>query len=188
MTDQNNVSTPPALPAARRIGRGLFVFAALALLVVAGGNALTKVYGQGFGFGWRGGFGGFGGPLTPAQIDDRIDRVTKHVAIELDASSDQQMRIAGIFKAAVADLRPLREKWQADRTQAIAVLTAPNIDRAAIERVRAEQIEIAETASKRIAQALADASEILNPDQRRRIANLAVLFDGGPRGRWRLGW
>ncbi len=98
------------------------------------------------------------------------------------------MRIAAIVKAAVADLRPLREKWQAERAQAVAALTAPNIDRAAVERVRAEQMEIAETASRRIALALADASETLNPDQRRKVANWAVLFDGGPWARWRHGW
>lgn len=192
MTDQNNAPfsslTPSAAPAARSMGRGLLVFAVLALLVVAGGNALTTAFGQGFGWsGWRAG-GWFGAPMTPAQLDDRIDRMTKHIAVGLDASSDQQMRIAGIVKAAVADLRPLREKAQGARTQAVAVLTAPTIDRAAVERLRTEQIELAQTASIRIAQALADASEILNPDQRRMVAHWAALFDGGPWARWRPGW
>ena len=127
----------------------------------------------------------FGGSLTPAQIDDRIDRMTKHMAIELDATADQQAKIASIAKAAVADLRPLREKAQAARSQAVALLTAPTIDRTAIERLRAEQIGLAETASKRIAQALADAAEVLNPEQRRKVADWTA-FDG-PWARWHHG-
>jgi len=92
------------------------------------------------------------------------------LAIELDATADQQVKVANIAKAAVADLRPLREKAQAARAQAVALLPAPTIDRSAIERLRAEQIGLAETASKRIAQALADAAEVLSPEQRRKVA------------------
>jgi periplasmic protein CpxP/Spy len=195
MTDQSNTtSSSPNPPPARtcRGRRGVFVLALLAVAVVAGltGKMLTTAFGQGFaGYAWHdGGFmGGMGAPLTPAQIDDRIDRMTKHMAIELDASADQQAKIAGIAKAAVNDLRPLREKAQAARSQAVALLTAPTVDRSAIERLRAEQIGLAETASKRIAQAAADASEALNPDQRRKVADWMAAFDRGPWARWHRG-
>jgi hypothetical protein len=39
-----------------------------------------------------------------------------------------------------------------------------------------------ETASKRIVQAVADASEVLNPEQRRKIADWAAAFQSGPFG------
>jgi Spy/CpxP family protein refolding chaperone len=165
------------------------VFAFLAVAVVAGltGNMLTTAFGQGLAWhAWHDG-AFMGGPLTPAQIDDRIDRMTKHMAIELDESADQQAKIASIAKAVVNDLRPLHEKAQAARSQAIALLTAPTIDRSVIERLRAEQIALAETASKRIAQAVADASEALNPDQRRKVADWAAMFDAGPWARWHRG-
>jgi Spy/CpxP family protein refolding chaperone len=129
--------------------------------------------------------GPFAGPLTPAQIDDRIDRMTKHMAIELDATADQQAKIANIVKATVVDLRAMREKARAARSQAVALLTAPTIDRSAIERLRAEQIGLAETATKRIAQALADAAEVLNPEQRRKAADWIGLI--GPWSHWRHG-
>ena len=198
MTDQSNTTSPsPSPPPIRtcRGRRGVFVLVFLAVALVAGltGNMLSTAFGQGFawhhgGFmGAMGGMGPMGGPLTPAQIDDRIDRATKHMAIELDASPDQQAKIAGIAKAAVNDLRPLHEKAQAARSQAIALLTAPTVDRSAIERLRADQIALAETASKRIAQAVADASEVLNPDQRHKIADWVAAFDGGPWARWHRG-
>jgi Spy/CpxP family protein refolding chaperone len=113
--------------------------------------------------------------------------MTKHMAIELDATADQQAKIAGIAKTAVADLRPLHEKAQAARSQAVALLTAPTIDRSAIEQLRAQQIGLAETASKRIAQAVADASEVLNPEQRRKVGDWVAVFDGGPFTRWHRG-
>jgi protein CpxP len=193
MADQSSTtSSGPNPPPARtcRSRRGLFVIAFIAVAVVAGltVNMLTTAFGQGFAWHpWHG--GGFmgGGPLTPAQIDDRIDRMTKHMAIELDASADQQAKIASIAKAAVNDLRPLHEKARAARSQAVALLTAPSIDRTAIERLRAEQIGLMETASKRVAQAVADASEVLNPDQRRRIADWAAAFGGGPWTPWHRG-
>jgi periplasmic protein CpxP/Spy len=159
----------------RRGRRGTFLIALVAVALVAGitGNLLSKAFGQGGSWhhiSWHDG-GVFGGPLSPAQIDDRIDRMSKHIAIELDATSDQQAKVANIAKAAVADLRPLHEKAHATRAQAITLLTAPTIDRSAIERLRAEQIGLAETASKRIAQALADVAEVLSPEQRRKVAD-----------------
>jgi periplasmic protein CpxP/Spy len=192
MTDQSSTtSSDPNPPRSRTCGsrRGLFAIVFLAVAVVAGltGNMLSTAFGQGYGWhSWHDG-GFMGGPLTPAQIDDRIDRMTKHMAIELDATADQQAKIAGIAKAAVNDLRPLHEKAHAARSQAVTLLTAPTIDRSAIERLRAEQIGLMETASKRIAQALADASDVLSPDQRRKVAAWVAAFDGGPWARWHRG-
>jgi protein CpxP len=200
MVDQNNTpASPPPIPAQPRRGgrRGMFVMALLAVALLAGlaGNMLSSAFGQGNGwqhFGMHGGgmhgglFGGpFGGPLTPAQIDDRIDRMTKHLAIELDATADQQAKLATIAKAAVGDLRQLREKAQAARSQGMTLLTAPSIDRTAIERLRTEQMGLAETASKRVAQALADAADVLSPEQRRKVADW--IASGGPWSRWHRG-
>jgi protein CpxP len=187
MVDQNNTSDSEQAPAPRPARRGTLVIALIAVALVAAlaGNLAPRAFAQGFG--WHHGPWGGGpfGQLTPAQIDDRIDRMTKHMAIELDATSEQQAKIATIAKAAVADLRPLREKAQAARAQAVTLLTAPTIDRTAIERLRSEQIALAETASKRIAQALADAADVLNPEQRRKVSDW--ITSGGPWGRWHRG-
>ena len=187
MADQDNIESSSAdhvPPSSRRRGRrGTLVITLLAVALVAGvaGSMLSTAFGQGQSWhriSWHE-RGPLGGSRTPAQIDDRIDRMTKHMAIELDATQDQQVKLASIAKAAVADLRPLREKAQAARTQAVTLLTAPTIDRTAIERLRAEQVGLAETASKRIAQALADAADVLGPEQRRKVADWMAH-----RGQW----
>jgi periplasmic protein CpxP/Spy len=178
MVEQNNGNSPQADRTLsedyRRGRRGTLLVALVAVALLAGitGNLLSKAFGQGVSWhhiSWHD--GGFLGGLSPAQIDDRIDRMTKHMAIELDATAEQQAKLATIAKAAVADLRPLQEKARAARAQAVTLLTAPTIDRSAIERLRAENIGLAETASKRIVQALADAAEVLSPEQRRKVAD-----------------
>jgi len=192
MVDQHEPQSAPPVP--QRGGffsnaKGILIAVLTVGLVAAVSTNVMSAFGQGFGggfgphFGWRGGWHG-GGPLTPEQIDDRIERMTKHAAIELDATPDQQAKVATILKAAVADLRPLREKARAARSQAVTLLTAATIDRTAIEKLRSEQIALAETASKRIAQALADTAEVLNPDQRKKVADWIA---NGPWARWHHG-
>jgi len=150
------------------------------------GAAATHAFSQGgFGPPWAGpGFmhGGF----DPAQAEDRADRMMRHLAIEIDATPQQQERLRAIAKAAVKDLVPMREKAQAAHERAHALLTQPNIDRAAIEAFRADHIALADTASKRITQALADAAEVITPDQRRkigeRLTERRAYWHGWPRG------
>jgi Spy/CpxP family protein refolding chaperone len=50
------------------------------------------------------------------------------------------------------------------------LLSAPTIDRAAIERLRAEQMQATDAVSKRMSQAFADAAEVLTPEQRKKVA------------------
>src|SRR5262245_1602278 len=166
----------------------LWIVLALAAGLTIG--LLTAALAQGYGWhpgfmgGWHHGFlaGGWGrgGPLSPAQIEERIDRGSKHLAVELDATAEQQQKLAAIAKSAVHDLLPLREKAHAARGQAVVLLTALSVDRDAIERLRAQQVGLAETASKRIAQALGDASDALSPEQRRKIADWLAASDGPP--------
>ena len=79
MADQSNAtSSSPTPPPARtcRGRRGVFFIALLAVAVAVGltANMLTTAFGQGFAWHHDGFMGGIGGPLTPAQIDDRIDK------------------------------------------------------------------------------------------------------------------
>src|SRR5262245_19958871 len=95
MVEQSNGQSKAETPSEdyRRGRRGTFVIALLAVALLAGltGNLLSKAFGQGDGWhriAWHDG-GMFGGPLSPAQIDDRIDRMTKHMAIEIEATEDE---------------------------------------------------------------------------------------------------
>jgi Spy/CpxP family protein refolding chaperone len=176
--------TEPSLPQQPMPRRGRWgIIAAVLAAFVAGsfGTFVTHSFGQGFGPPWM-------GPMTPAQIEDRADRMVRHLAIEIDATTDQQSKLQGIVKAALNDLLPMREKAFTARQQARDLLTQPSIDRGAIEKLRAEQIATADTASKRIAQALGDAAEVLTPEQRKKINDF--LPPPGSHWHWRPwhGW
>ncbi|SRR5712692_3714497 len=151
--------------------RRFFKRAAIATLIggIAAGIGI-KAFAQGGGScGWhRGGFAA--GALDPTQVDEHLDRMLKHLYVEIDATDEQKQKLAPIVKQAVKDLLPLREKMQGARKQALEALTRDVVDRAAIEALRAEHLQLAEQASRRIAQAIADAAEVLTSVQRKELA------------------
>jgi len=180
MTDQNATpqSTAPhniAAPPPRRRGiRPAWVVVLVAAAGLTGAVATASSQGFGPGFGhhfagghWRGGMMGF----DPAQAEEHADRMVRHLAIELDATNEQADKLRTIIRSTVRDIVPMRDKAIATRTQARVLLTEPTINRAEIERLRTEQVALVDTFSKRVAQALGDAGEVLNPEQRRKLAN-----------------
>lgn len=155
--------------------------AAIATLIagVATGIGVNAFAHGGFGRWHRGGF--MGVPLDPARLDEHLDRMLKHLYVELDASDAQKQQLAPIVKAAAQDLLPLRTRLHDARRQAIELLSQPSIDRAALEVLRAEQLGLADQASKRFVQALADVADVLTPAQRKQVAE-RLGRRHGPRG------
>jgi len=176
MTDTTRTDKPR-----RRFLRRTAIIAVIA--TAAGGIGLTALaYGQGPG-GWhRGGFmhhGGFrGAHLDPARLDEHLDRMLKHLYVEVDATDAQKQQLAPIVKAAARDLLPLRDRMHDVRRQAVALLSEPTIDRAALEALRAGQLQAAEQASRRLTQALADVADVLTPEQRKQLAERAARWHG----------
>src|SRR6266478_8294616 len=118
MVEQSNGKSSQAdqIPSAdyRRGRRGTFLIALVAVALVAGvtGNLLSKAFGQGDSWhriSWHDG-GVFGGPLSPAQIDDRIDRMTKHMAIEIDATARSEEHTSELQSQSNLVCRLLLEK------------------------------------------------------------------------------
>jgi Spy/CpxP family protein refolding chaperone len=179
--------TRAPVPRTRR-GRTLLFATIIAATAVITGAAVTKAFSNPFGFGpgWHGARGHWGSvPLDPAQIEDRADRMVRHLSIELDATNEQQEKLRGIMRGMLKDVLPARDRAEAARRQARELLTATTIDRSAMEKLRADQIALADQVSKRITQALGDAAEVLSPEQRRKLADR--LPPRGPMMGWRRG-
>ena len=203
MTDPNpdSRSAPekPPCPHARR-RKAVFIVAAVLAAGLIGAYVTTSFsqgFGPGFGHGFGpgfaqgfgpGGWGGgpFGGSFDPARVEDRADRMIRHLGVEIDATAEQQDKLRTIVKGALKDLLPMRDKMLATRQQARDLLVAPTVDRAAIETLRADRIAAADTASKRLAQALGDAATVLTADQRKKLNDL-LPPTGGWAGRG-MGW
>jgi Spy/CpxP family protein refolding chaperone len=127
--------------------------------------------------------------VIEAFVDARADRMIRHLAVEIDATSEQQDKLKAIVHSTVKDVLPTREKMLAARATARELLTQPTVDRAALEKLRADQIATHEAVSKQLVQAVADAADALTPEQRRKIIDM--LPPGGPgfdRGPPRWGW
>jgi len=99
------------------------------------------------------------------NTDAGVGRVLGRV----DATTEQKGKVADILKAAVKDLTPLRDQHNAVRDKLAAALKAEKIDRPALEQLRTEELALADTLSKRAAQALADVAEVLTPAQRAKL-------------------
>lgn len=121
--------------------------------------------------GWLGharhGFGHFRGGPHPFEAED-VRFVVGWTLREVDATDEQVARVTEIATAAHADLRTLHEAHRARRESFAQALVAA--DRAALETLRAEELAAAESASQRIVTALADAADVLTPEQRQRLA------------------
>ncbi len=139
--------------------------------------------GGGHGWGHRGRFA----DMSDAEIQDRIERMVKHVAIEIDATDDQTQKITTLVTAVAKELKPMRDKMRAAGKQVHDLLLQDTIDRAALETVRAERLADAEQISKTIVNAVADVAEVLTPDQRQVLEKRIQEFRSHKRG-WGRGW
>ena len=142
--------------------------------------------------GWRGGWhgrghhGGFAN-MTDAQIEKKIDRMVKHAAIEIDATPEQQAKITKLFVAVVKDVKPMRGQMRDSGRKIHDLLLADKIDREALEKIRAARLADAERVSKTIVNAVAEAAEVLSPDQRKVLEERIQKFRSMRRS-WGRGW
>ena len=158
----------------RRFFKGAAI--ATAIAGVTAGLGITAFAHSGGPWSWRGGV--MGADLDPTMLGERLDHVLKHLYVEIDATDAQKQQLGPIVKAAAADLFPLRAKMRDARRQAVALLSQEPVDRGALETLRAEQLKLADQASRRLTQALADVADVLTPDQRTQLADRIGRWHG----------
>ena len=100
-----------------------------------------------------------GGPMVSDRLLDAVG-----------ATADQKTRVHDIFKAAQDDMRKQREAGGDLRQQMMQLMTAPQVDAAAAEALRQQQLARQDVASKRMLQAMLDTRAVLTPEQRQKLA------------------
>jgi Spy/CpxP family protein refolding chaperone len=147
---------------------GVFVLGlALLSLAAAAAAAPAGLFGHtrhGHGFFGHGGHGRGG----HAWNDAHLEKGVRHLLDEADASDEQIEAVTAIVSSAAADLRALHDAERGHRDAWREALVAA--DRATLEARRAEALLALEAASERVVAALADAAEVLTPEQRQRLA------------------
>src|SRR5215470_14172890 len=66
--------------------------------------------------------------IIETVVETRADRAVRHLAIEIDATAEQQDKLRAIVRDAVKDLLPVREKIVAARATARELLTQQTVD------------------------------------------------------------
>lgn len=150
-------------PVRRRLIKRIALFTLLGAAAVGGIAAVAHETGE---FAWH----HRPAAMTAEEISAHVDKFLQHVYIEVDATDAQKAQLDPLVKQAVADLMPLHSQVHDFHAQALALLSQDHVDRAAIESMRAEHIQAADQASRRIAQLLGDVAEVLTPAQRKALA------------------
>lgn len=111
--------------------------------------------------------------FSEERMGERIDRMAYRLVRSVDGTPEQEIKIREIGRAAAKEIVELRKQGRDLRRKGMDLLKAPTIDRAAIESLRSQQMALADSVSKRMSTALADAAEVLTPEQRVKLAELA---------------
>jgi Spy/CpxP family protein refolding chaperone len=162
----------------RQSRRGLRAIIVAGVLALVAGGALVFAHAGGFGHG-----GPHRGGMGIDEMSEHFQVHVKHVLAEVDASPEQQARVNDIIAAAARDLEALRARHAGGMAEMHGLLIAPVIDRARLEQLRAQHIAAIDAASQRCATALADAAEVLSPEQRAELGRkMAGRHQGVSRG------
>ena len=121
---------------------------------------------------WHGRFAGHFGhhSFDPEAAREHLQVAARWALRDVDATPEQQEKVNAIVASAVDDLFALKDRHQANQKALHEELMAAKVDRAALEETRKSEMELADEASKRFVQALADISDVLTLEQRQALA------------------
>ncbi len=173
---EHTVTSPTPAPATDR-GRRRFFTGLLAGGLVGGllATGLTT-YGMGGPPGW--GPGGWHGRRgwDPAAAQERLEFATDWMLSRVGATEAQRERVKTQVGEALRELGPLRDQHRQHRQALLERLAQPTVDRAALEQLRQAELQLAEKASARILQTVAEVAEVLTPDQRAALVQRIERF------------
>jgi len=157
MSDVRTLQSPPA------VQRGALKFLIAAILI----SVLSAVALSAWAQPHHGGMGRHGGWMgSPEHMSRMIDRMLDGVS----ATDDQRSQIKQIAQSAAADLKAQHEAGRALRERSMQLFTQPNVDANAVEAARQQMLQQRDQTSRRITQAMLDASKVLTPEQRVKLA------------------
>jgi Spy/CpxP family protein refolding chaperone len=161
---------------ARQLWGGVLAAGLLAALVAGGAILSVPLVSAASGWWARSGHWGHHGEFDPERARERAEFAAGWVLRLVDASEEQEQRVSAILGESVDDLVPLSERHRQNRAALMAELARPRIDRGAIEEIRAAELELADVASRKLVETFADIAEVLTPEQRAELIELAERF------------
>ena len=111
-----------------------------------------------------------GQPMDVERMGKYADKRIERMLDDVKASDAQKEKASAIVKASLEKGAPLAEKMRDNHIQMRKLMSAPSLDKAAIEAMRAEQIKLADEASKQMTSTMLAVADILTPEQRTKLA------------------
>ena len=128
----------------------------------------------------HGRWGGHGrfrhGHPDPEEVRAWIGFMSDRMLGYVDATDEQRTAVEGILDRSFAQTFELVSEREDAHEQLTALLAAPEVDRAALEALRARHIEFADAVSRQLTTSVAEIAEVLTPAQRADLAELHERF------------
>jgi len=105
----------------------------------------------------------------PEEAKEHAEKAAEWMLGKVDASAEQEEQVKAIVTAAVGDFTGLANQHRAQRAAFIAAFAQAIVDREELEKIRRSEMELAEAASTRLVQTMADVADVLTADQRQEI-------------------
>jgi protein CpxP len=131
---------------------------AVSLLVAVGGTLAFAHSGS-----------GHHGPKAGHSAESHLEHL-QTMLTKAGATGAQKSQVEALLKPALEEMKAAHESHSAAFKEFHEAITAPSIDRARLEALRAGQLKSLDEASKRLVTAISDAAEVLSPDQRAALA------------------
>jgi Spy/CpxP family protein refolding chaperone len=109
-------------------------------------------------------------------MGEHIGFVADWLMSRVKASEEQRQQVKTMVQEALKDLLPVREQHLAQRQTLLEVLKQPTVDRQRLEELRQAKLQLAETASSRLADTIADIANVLTPEQRAELMVFAARW------------
>ena len=155
----------------RKFWVGMLLIGFVGSVLAGGAIVSTQAAGWSHGGRHRGHLG-----HDPELARKRAEFAATWVLSRIDATDEQQEQVKAILGRSVDELTTLAAQHRQNREAWVAELARPTIDRTALEQLRQNGIGTVDAATTRLVQALADAAEVLTPEQRAELIEMAERF------------
>ena len=110
---------------------------------------------------------------NPERARKHAEFMTEFVLDEVDATPEQTERVTTIVLGFMQDMQGLKEEHRTRHAELLAALSQPEISRATLETLRAEELATLDGVSQKLVDAVVEAAAVLTTEQRARLVELA---------------
>lgn len=113
---------------------------------------------------------------NPERTKDHLAFAADWILDRVDATDAQKESASNALRQSVDRVLPLAQEHRANREEVVQLLSAPQIDRVAIEDLRQSQLILADRFSEELMQTALTLAETLTPEQRSELVTMAERF------------